>query len=484
MDTVPAAAPAAAPAPEFHPGIEWLNTAAPLRMAQLRGRVTALAFVNAGSAWCQQTLVDLDHLRNRHPDRLNVVAINVPRFDHEREPRRIGKRFARNRFGFPIGHDADWVAWQHYGIEAWPTVVLLDAEGRMRERFVGDGQLREIDAAVARLQAEATPRSLNAERIEMRRGGEPMLPLRFPAGLALSGGYLYVADSGHHRVLECDLSGRVLRQFGSGGAGFIDGPMELAAFNRPQGLCVERDTLYIADTGNHAVRRIHLRTGDIDTVVGAGRPGTPTEGPVSDPRMVALDQPRAVAASLAATSLYIATAGDNRVWRFDLSAPGIALVGGSGELAVADGTAAAAAFAEPSSLASVQQLVYICDSAGSAIRSANARTGVVTTLVGGDAWNHGKADGARSEARLQQPQAIALDQTSPVLWIADSGNDCLRALRLGGGELTTVQLPQRLHAPSALAASDGAVWIADTDAHAVLRYDTRDGSLKHVPIGE
>jgi streptogramin lyase len=71
-----------------------------------------------------------------------------------------------------------------------------------------------------------------------------------------------------------------------------------------------------------------------------------------------------------------------------------------------------------------------------------------------------------------------------VLWIADSGNDCLRSLRLGGGELSTWPLPQRLHAPCGLAVADGVVWIADTDAHAVLRLDTRDGALRHVPIGE
>ena len=473
---------AAVPAPEFPPGLEWLNTSGPLRMSQLLGRVTALAFVNAGSAWCIQTLVDLGHLRNRHPDRLNVVAVNVPRFEHEREARRAGKRLARNRFEFPLGHDPDWTLWQHYGIEAWPTVVLLDAEGRMRDRFVGDGQLRGIDAAISRLQAEATPRSINAERIELRRGGEPMLPLRFPSGLALSGNYLYVADSGHHRVLECDLSGRVLRQFGSGGAGFIDGPMELAAFTRPQGLCIERDTLYVADTGNHAVRRIQLRGGDVDTLVGAGRPGTPRDGLVPDPRMVPLDQPRAI--SLAAGNLYIATAGDNRVWRLDLGTPGISLVAGSGQLAVADGIGATASFAEPSSLAAVQQVVYVCDAAGSAIRSTNVRSGQVATVLGQDTWDHGNADGARATARLQQPQAIALDPAAPVLWIADSGNDSLRSLRLGGGELSTVSLPQRLHAPAGLAVADGMVWIADTDAHAVLRYDTRDGSLKHVPIGE
>ena len=469
-------------APEFPPTLEWLNTVEPVRMAQLRGKVCALAFVNAGSAWSTQRLNDLAHLRARHGERLHVVAIHVPRFDHERDPRRVFKRMNRQKFDFPIAHDADWTLWQHYGIEAWPTVVLIDAEGQVRERIVGDGQIRDLDARVGKLHDEARPRSRNVQPIEMRRTGEPILPLRFPVGLALAGNYLYVADCGHHRVLECDHGGRVLRQFGSGGPGFIDGPMELAAFNRPHGLCLERDTLYVADAGNHAVRRIQLRSGDIDTIVGAGRPGTPVEGPVGDPRMVALDQPRAVAVGPGA--MFIATAGDNRVWKYDLGTPAISLLAGSGALDVVDGAGSAAAFAQPVSLASVQQVVYVCDSMGSAIRSANARSGQVSTLVGLDPWHHGDADGARADAQLQQPQAIALDPDAPVLWIADSGNDTLRCLRLGGGELSTYALPQRLHAPAGLAVSGGVVWVADTDAHAVLRLDTRDGALRHVPIGE
>jgi hypothetical protein len=72
----------------------------------------------------------------------------------------------------------------------------------------------------------------------------------------------------------------------------------------------------------------------------------------------------------------------------------------------------------------------------------------------------------------------------PVLWIADGGNDALRCLRLGGGQLSTIDLPQRLHGSSGLAVGNGAIWIADTDAHAVLRFDPRNGTLRHVPIGE
>jgi hypothetical protein len=469
-------------APEFPPGIEWLNLLSPLRMAQLRGKVCALAFVNAGSAWCQQRLADLARLRARHGDRLNVVAVHVPRFEGERDGRRIGKRLNSQRYGFPIGHDPDWTLWQHYGIEAWPTVVLIDGEGRIRERIVGDGPVRELDARLGELVAELVPALPSAEPIEMRRGGEPPLPLRFPAGLVVSGNYLYVADCEHHRVLECDQAGRVLRQFGSGDPGFIDGPMELAAFNRPHGMCLWRDVLYVADSGNHAVRRIELRGGDIDTLCGAGRHGTPREGAISDPRSVVLDQPRAVA--LSGSALFIATTGDNRIWKYDLGAPALELVAGSGRLAVADGNGVGAAFAEPVALAAVQQALYVCDAAGSAIRSVNVRTGAVSTLVGQDPWQFGHADGARTEAKLQQPQAIALDPDAPLLWIADGGNDALRCLRLGGGELTTVQLPQRLHGAAGLAVGGGAIWIADTDAHAVLRFEPRTGALRHVPIGE
>ena len=153
------------PAPEFPDSLEWLNLARPLRMAQLRGRITALAFVNAGSAWSQQRLADLATLRRRHGEHLHVVAIHVPRFDHERDARRVFKRLHRSAMDFPMAQDADWVLWQHYGIDAWPTVVFIDGQGRMRDRIVGDTPVRDLDVLFARLRAEEVPQSVNDEPV-------------------------------------------------------------------------------------------------------------------------------------------------------------------------------------------------------------------------------------------------------------------------------------------------------------------------------
>lgn len=468
-------------APEFPPGIEWLNLSDAMHMADLRGRVCALGFVNVGSAWSLQRLRDLAQLQLRHGDRLQAVAMHVPRFDYERDGRRVASCLHQHGIGFPVAHDPDWIAWQHYDIDAWPTVVLIDGEGRIRERIVGDGPTRELDRRTMAL-CEAQVSVDGTVAFQLRRQEEPAMPLRFPVGLAVDEQYLYVADSGHHRVLECDHGGRILRQFGCADPGFIDGPAELAAFSHPHALCLQRGRLYVVDSGNHAVRTIDLRSGGIDTLCGAGRPGMPVAGIVRNPRDVAFDQPSAVA--LVGDALLIACRGDNRIWKYDLGKDELALLAGSGSLAIEDEAGEAAAFAEPVALATVQQRVYICDGAGSAIRTMNIRSKLVKTLIGQGPWHYGCTDGVRSDASLQAPQAIALDPDAPVLWIADCGNNQLRTLRLGGGELSTVALPQKLHGPRGLAVGHGAVWIADTDAHAVLRLDVASGTLQHVPIGE
>lgn len=319
------------------------------------------------------------------------------------------------------------------------------------------------------------------------RGGtelhpEPRQALRFPLGLAVSTERLYIADSGHHRILECSHGGRILRQFGLGTADFMDGNLAEAAFHRPQALVLERDALYVADTGNHAVRRINLLTGIVDTLCGNGRPGAPVEGPVAQARQVSLDHP--VGLAIADNQLHIAMAGDNRIWSYHLGQRSLQWRAGSGAIDERDGSGHLAAFAQPTALAVVQQVLYVADALGSSIRALQLRGDLVQTLVGQGPWRFGDEDGPRAQASLQFPQAIALSPDAPLLWIADTGNGRLRTLRLGGGELTTQPLPRRLHGPAGLAVGAGAVWIAETDAHAVLRFDPESGVLSEVPISE
>lgn len=463
---------------ELPAGLDWLN-ANPASLNALRGRPVVLAFVNAASAWCAQRLQELAYWQARNPGKLHVLVLQVPRFDSERQPQRSLKLLRRHGSAFPAVLDADWAAWQRYGIESWPTLLLVDAQGCERERIVG--LATDLDRALTALAADAPPPGPEEIRL-VETVPEPRLTLRFPAAVAANAERLFIADSGNHRILECTHSGRILRQFGLGTADAMDGPHDHAAFNRPQGLALEREYLYVADTGNHSLRRINLLNGTVDTLCGNGRAGDPVEGPVASTR-TSLNHP--VGLAVAANQVHLACAGDNRLWSYDLGRGELTLRAGTGRLELRDGNARTmASFAQPAAVAAVQQVLYVCDALGSAIRSLQLRSDLVQTLVGHGMWDFGDADGPRANARLQHPQGIALSADAPLLWIADSGNGSLRTLRLGGGELSTVSLPRRLHGPSGLAIGGGAVWIAETDAHAVLRYDIVTGELGDVNISE
>ena len=306
--------------------------------------------------------------------------------------------------------------------------------------------------------------------------------LAFPAGLAVTPSHLYVSDTAHHRVLECSHEGRILRQFGSGNPGLLDGVAADCSFTAPRGLAVMKDMLYIADTGNHALRRVRLLSGEVDTLAGNGRPGEPS-GTLSGPaENLPLNAPWDVAGAF--DKLYLSMAGTNQLWEFDLGKRSMQAIAGSGKLGLADGVGTFAQSAQPAGLAMVQQSLYVADSAASAVRNLQLANGVVQTLIGQGLYEFGDQDGTRTAARLQYPLALALDPRSPLLWILDTYNNAVKMLRLGGGDLRRYEIEYRLHQPAAIAASRGALWIANTDAHEVIRVDLDGGTVVRLPIGE
>lgn len=470
-----------APAPELTHALTWVNSD-PLRLAELRGRVVVLWFWHGASALCHNVLDDLRQLQARHGAALCLVGIHTPKYDGERDPRQVLKLVNRLGIRFPVASDADFVAWQHYGMAGWPATLLIDRQGSVRKVVAGDLRREELEAAAEALLREPTGDSVLDEPFRPAQHPEPRQALAFPSGLAVTPAHLYIADTAHHRILECAHDGRVLRQFGSGNPGFVDGSSADASFASPRGLAVWKDTLFVADAGNHALRRVQLAHGEVDTVAGNGKPGIADAAAGIEPGTCPLNAPWDVAASH--DHLYLAMAGSQQVWAFDINRRQLRPLAGCGRLGLADGPADHAAFGQPAALALVQHTLYVADCGGSAIRTVHTGDGGVQTLIGQDLFEFGDADGTRSAARLQAPMGLALDPRSPILWIADTFNHSLRMLRLGGGDLRRFELDYRLQEPTALAASEGALWLANSAAHEVLRIEPDSGSVQRLPVGE
>jgi streptogramin lyase len=310
---------------------------------------------------------------------------------------------------------------------------------------------------------------------------EPRMPLHFPTRLLIAGNSLWVADSGRNRILECNLEGRILRQLGSGNPGLADARGQDAGFNTPHGMAMMRDALYVADTGNHALRRIRPHTGEVETIAGTGSIGHDVPNDTGDARNVAMSSPTDIAAI--GEKLYVAVSGQHQIWRFDPARNALGIVAGSGQLGTADGNGIAAKFAQPSALAAFGDQLLVVDAAGSAIRSVHSSDATVTTLIGAGLYEFGETNGKRDVARLQNPLAITADPRG-VAFIADSYNGKIRVLNLRTGELRTLNLTFRFQEPAGIAVGAGALWVANTNAHEIVRIDLGSGQIRRVPVGE
>jgi len=152
------AAPAAAPSRlqrSLLAGREWLNTP-PLGPADLRGKVV---LVNFWTYSCINSLRPLPYVRTwaeRYRDRgLVVVGVHTPEFQFEKDIGNVRRAVADLDVRFPVVLDSDFATWRAFGNEAWPGFYLLDAQGRVRHRRLGEGEYDQSERVLQALLGEA-----------------------------------------------------------------------------------------------------------------------------------------------------------------------------------------------------------------------------------------------------------------------------------------------------------------------------------------
>jgi len=459
----------------------WLGTDRPLLFrGALQGRVVLLDFWTSGCVNCLHALPVYRALEERFRGQpFQVVGIHSGKFDAEKEVSAVAEAMARNGIDHPVGTDSDHVVWDQYAIRGWPTAVLVDARGYAVAWFRGEPELGKLTAWVQAALDDGRARGvLAAGPAEFQRPGPGETgPLAFPGKvLALSGGGLAVADSGHHRLLLLDAAGKLVRAVGSGLEGFSDGPADVASFRSPQGLAERDGALYVADTGNHAVRSVDLLSGRVETLAGAGRKGEGAIQPAADARTVSLRSPWDL--TFLGDTLWIAMAGSHQLWRLDVRSGALSAGAGSGREGLDDGPLAEATFAQPSGLATDGHVIYVADSEASAIRRVDPAAGTVRTLAGEGLFDAGLRDGPLARARFQHPQGLALDRG--VLWVSDTFNGAVRRISLPDGQVSTVA--RGLAQPGGLTVTAGRLVVADTDHHRLVTPTPGTGAVAPVPL--
>ena len=425
-------------------------------------------------------------LEREFSQELVVIGVHAAKFAAEMVSANLRAAVQRLEVHHPVINDGEHQVWEEYAVRAWPTLMFVDPRGRVFAKHEGEFPLEPMRAALAGIIAQFDNEGLLDRRPLPL---DPLPPgggaLRFPGKVLADAASdrLFIADSGHNRILVADLDGRVTRVIGDGEPGFVDGPAGQARFDHPQGLALDpsTETLFIADEANHAIRAIDLGGGTVTTVAGTGQQGYDRLGG-GPGREVSLSSPWDLA--LVERRLWIAMAGTHQLWALDLATGRVGVAAGTGAESIHDGPLREATFAQPSGLSASEGTIYVADSESSSIRSVDPGNDRVRRLVGRGLFDFGDIDGVAGQARLQHPLGVAAtaEAGEPVVFVADTYNDKLKRLdpvsrrvrSWAGGEAGHEDgdlAAARFREPSGLSLAGGRLYVADTNNHAVRLID-------------
>jgi len=440
-------------------------------------------------------LPQLRKLEHKYRDWLVVIGVHSSKFPNERETANIRNAVARYGIEHPVINDRGFAVWQRYAVRAWPTLMFIDPQGNVIGKHEGEFDVQQFDQLLFEIEQDLKPAGLLKTELlphQLAIVDQSAQPLKFPGKIAADSGrgWLWIADSGHHRLIATGRDGQVQSVVGSGEPGFTGGDFDAAQFLGPQGLTIEGGRLYVADAGNHAIRRVDLERKLVETVAGTGEQslfrhqgGNALDLPLNSPYDVALHHGK----------LYVAMAGFHQLWVLDLDSQSIAPFAGDGVEQIQDGPRLEAKLAQPYGLSLAGDDLYFADSETSAVRRVQlVPPETVQTLVGTGLFDFGDQDGPFETAVLQHVQAVAA--SAGAVYVADTYNHKIRRLDLAERAVSTIAGNGRsghtdgrgatatFNEPAGLAFSDGQIYVADTNNHAIRQVDPATGAVSTLAI--
>ena len=318
-------------------------------------------------------LPHLRELEKRHSETLAVIGVHSAKFPAEKETANLKEAVRRYGIQHPVINDRDFRVWQSYGVRAWPTLMFIDPVGKVFGKHEGEFDPATMGPLVAEIIEEFDGQDLLNRRLldyQLRRLEIEDRPLSFPGKIEADNGRLYIADSGHNRLLVADQTGRVEQVDGQqGNQVAADGALDEATLQQSAGNGRPKATRCTSPT-----RR--TTTSGSWTLAPEGSQRSPGQGEQSlfrhrggDPLANPLNSPYDL--TIGNNILYIAMAGFHQLWQMDLASGQIGPFAGDGGEDILDGPRMSARLAQPYGIAFVEDRVYFADSETSSVRWAD-----------------------------------------------------------------------------------------------------------------
>src|SRR5574342_47698 len=383
------------------------------------------------------TLPVLAEIKKKYENKPVVfIGVHSAKFFNEQDVKNVEQAVARYEISHPVVVDKKMSIWQKYDVSGWPTIVAIDPNGTIVYKQSGEGQKEAIEDTIdVILEKHAKTGTLAKKPVRIEHIKiQDKTTLSYPGKISISkGGKIALSDSNHNRILVTDLSGKIEFIIGKKKSGFSDGDLNTCTFFRPQGVLWKNNVIFVADTENHAIRKIDLQNKKVTTLVGTGKQG-PWISRGGKGRETAITSPWDLAEK--DNLIYIAMAGNHQIWSYDLESDLARPFAGNGHENIIDGENLMAQLAQPSGLSIYGNKLYFADSEVSAIREIDLEKNQVKTIVGHGLFVFGHHDGHVDEALFQHPLGVFTYENK--VYVADTYNSAIRVIDLQSNQVSTL----------------------------------------------
>ena len=250
-----------------------------------------------------------------------------------------------------------------------------------------------------------------------------------PYAITTDGNSLYIADTSNHKIRKVEISSGIVTTLAGSSSGSNDGTGTSAKFKSPIGITTDGLNLYVTDKGNHRIRKVEISSGIVTTLAGSSigsTDGTGTSAKFYDPYGITTD----------GSNLYVADYRNHAIRKIVISTGDVSTLAGSAGLSGStDGTGSAAKFYKPTGITTDGIDLYISDYMNHTIRKISISNSMVTTIAG-LAGKTGSTDSFGTSARFNHPHGIITDGNT--LFITEQLNHLIRKVDISSGEVTTI----------------------------------------------
>jgi len=417
----------------------WFNVTHPLTLDELKERVILVYFWSGSCINCFEAMPKIKELQNEFGSKLVVIGVHSPMFAGEGDYVAVKKAVLRHDITNPVINDQNLRIMNNFDLKEWPSFLVINPYGVVSKKFVGKNQVLKL--------AEYVSKQIAKYKFQISRNALPILleknnlignVLSYPTKLAYANNFshktrqipaIFIANTGQNTINITTITGESLLKIGSDKAGMADGSYEVATFNAPQGLLYADNKLYVADTGNHAIRVVNFKENKVQTLIGNGVRGEVIDEGDNDVKAISLSSPTDLEFFPDENNLVISNSGTNQILLYNINEQDISIFAGNGQQGIDDGKFPNNSLAQTSDMAVYNDKLYFVDSASSSLRYANEDGEIKTLVKSLDgvkqnlSSNSSSTDNKKSSI-LQSPKGLVVDDTG--VYISDSLNNRLK----------------------------------------------------------